>query len=516
MSNKRAEKRRSQRDAEREARLKGKEMPPYVKFEKKTKKLALPNRKSVHKTPEEELEERQDIVEMSVKTCHKMLSDVLEKMSRIKDPRDTRRITYKMQTLLVYGILISMYHIGSRRNANKVISQPIFHDNLRTMYPELALVPHADTLADILKLMDVDEIQDCMIELLKDLIRRKKFKQFLIKKRFIVAVDGSQKFRRKYKWAEECLEAHVGKDKVAQYYSYVLEATLVLDSGIVLPIMTEFIENAQDSGIDTVTQSLAVEKQDCERKGFYRMASKLKKIFGATKLTIVADGLYACGPVISICNKNDWDYMIVLKQDGIPSVWGEALAVMTINAQNCAHYLWGNRMQKYFWASEIEYSYSVGKVTKKLKVNVVICYESWEEEHPRSTGKVEKKETRYVWLSSKEITKDNVFNRCTKIARFRWQIENNFLIEKHQGYEFEHCYSYNWSAMKGFHYLMKMGHFINVMSLNSELLTEKVQEFGIRGFIYKLKSACEATILDKERILLAKEEKFIYRFKMSA
>jgi hypothetical protein len=515
MSAKRADNRRAQRNAEREERLKNKEMAPYVKHVEKTKKKALPNRKSAHETQEEELKERQEVAEMTVKTCYKFLSEILEKMSRIKDPRDTRKIKYKMQTLLIYGILISMYHIGSRRNANKVISQPIFFDNLKEMYPELVAVPHADTLADVLKLMDIDEIQECMIELLKDLIRRKKFKNFLVRKRFIVAIDGSQKFRRNYKWAEECLEAHVGKDKVAQYYTYVLEAALVLDSGIVLPVMTEFIENKHDSSADFDTQSLVEKKQDCERKGFYRMANKLKKIFGTSKLIIVADGLYACGPVVSICNKNDWDYMIVLKQDSIPSVWDEALALMDLNIENSAQYCWGNRIQKYFWANEIEYSYVVGKVTKIVTVNVVVCYESWEEKHTRSTGEIEKKETRYVWLSSKQITQDNVFNRCTKIARFRWQIENNFLVEKHQGYEFEHCYSYNWNAMKGFHYLMKIGHFINVMALNSELLTEKVQELGIRGFINKLKLACQSTILDKERLFVAKEEKFIHRFKMA-
>lgn len=97
--------------------------------------------------------------------------------------------------------------------------------------------------------------------------------------------------------------------------------------------MTEFIENRRDRA-ELVTQSLVEAKQDCERKGFYRMASKLKKIFGSTKLIIVADGLYACGPVISICNKYDWDYMIVLKQDSIPSVWDEALALMALNIEN--------------------------------------------------------------------------------------------------------------------------------------------------------------------------------------
>jgi len=98
----------------------------------------------------------------------------------------------------------------------------------------------------------------------------------------------------------------------------------------------------------------------------------------------------------------------------------------------------------------------VGKKRFKEMLNVVICYESWQENHSRTTGEVEEKITRYAWLSSKEIKYDNVFFRCTKMGRYRWKIENNILVEKHQGYQYEHCFSYDWNAMKGFHYLMKI------------------------------------------------------------
>jgi hypothetical protein len=191
---------------------------------------------------------------------------------------------------------------------------------------------------------------------------------------------------------------------------------------------------------------------------------------------------------------------------------------MTINSENRADYNWGDRTQKYFWANEMEYSYLTGQVTKIVNINVVVCYESWEEVHSRSTGRTEKKKTRYVWISSKPLTQSNVFHRCTKIARWRWQIEINFLVEKQQGYEFEHCYSYTWDAMKGFHFLMKIGHFLNVMALNSELLVEKVQHLGVRGFIRALKLACEGALLDKKRLALVREEKYVHRlsFKISA
>jgi hypothetical protein len=58
-------------------------------------------------------------------------------------------------------------------------------------------------------------------------------------------------------------------------------------------------------------------------------------------------------------------------------------------------------------------------------------------------------------------------------------VENNILTEKHQGYEYEHCYSYIWNAMEGYHYLMKIGRFLNVMAANSEILNARVKKYGI-------------------------------------
>jgi len=496
---------RKAREAEIEEKIK-KGTIIRVTYKEKKKKPVLPNRLSPLVTPEAEIQDRQETVEKAVMVYYRMLSNLLPKLSRIQDPRKPGKIKHKMKVLLVYGILMSMYQIGSRRKANQTMSRPVFFDNLKAMFPELETLPHADTLARLLEKLEVSQILESMIGLLKDLIRSKKFKNFMHKKRFLIAVDGTQKFFRNYQWAPECLQRHVGEEQTPQYYCYVLEAVLILDNGITLPVMSEFIEN----------NNKEESKQDCERKGFYRMAERLKKIFRKTKLTIIADGLYACGPVITICRKNGWDYMIVLKEDSIPTVWKEALALMKINPEDRLKCYWGDREQVYAWANEIEYEYMAEKVKKKEILNVVICYETWKECRSRSSGVVEEKHTRYAWLSSREINHNNVFFRCTKIGRYRWKIENNILVEKHQGYEYEHCFSYSWNAMKGFHYLMKIGHFLNVLALNSELLADKVKEFGIRGFIKYLTLACEGSVLDKDRIKEAREKKFMWKLELVA
>ena len=37
-------------------------------------------------------------------------------------------------------------------------------------------------------------------------------------------------------------------------------------------------------------------------------------------------------------------------------------------------------------------------------------------------------------------------------------------MEKHQGYNYEHCYAYDWNVMRGYHYLMRIGHLLNVLA----------------------------------------------------
>jgi hypothetical protein len=256
----------------------------------------------------------------------------------------------------------------------------------------------------------------------------------------------------------------------------MLDSLLVLENGMVLPLLAETLEN--DGGMD------ADRKQDCEMAAFHRLAERLLRLLGKGTVTLLLDGLYACGPVMSTCIKNGWGYMISLKQDSLKSVWEDFNGLLKIETDNTQCGIWGKRTQNYRWVNGIEYIY--GNNHKKLKLNVVTCDETWLEMKPRSGGKPKEMESHYAWISSDAITGKNVFERCTKIARRRWRIENSFLVEKRQGYGFEHCFSYNWAAMKGFHYLMKIGHFLNILATNSSIIKAYVEIEGISGFIKKV------------------------------
>ena len=457
------------------------------------KNASLPNRVKKHSDPKEEMEEREEIAQNTAVVYKRILPPLLKRLSKIEDFRQPQKVKHKIDVLMAYGILFFVFQMASRREGNREMSQAIFLANLQAIFPELETMPHGDTLSRLLKGIQVEEIEDCMIHLLKDLIRRKKFKNFIRNKQYLIAIDGTQKFSRDYCWdKEKCMKRNVGKgeEKSKEYYVYVLEATLVFSNGMVLPVLSEFVEN---STIENAS------KQDCELKAFYRLAKKLKTYFPKTRLSILVDGLYACGPVVQVCQDSNWDFMITFKNGSMKEVYQEAQSLAELDEDNRQYIQWGERFQEYQWANDIEFYYKKGNRERKLVLHVVFCKETWMEKN-KDTGDMEEKETTYAWLSKERLTIDNVFERCTHMGRYRWKIENNILKEKHQGYNYEHCFSYNWNAMKGYHYLMKIGHLINVLVLHTESLIKFVKEKGIRGFLRNQRLVFSGALLNKEKI----------------
>lgn len=108
------------------------------------------------------------------------------------------------------------------------MTTPQMLKNLQTVFPELTDLPHQDTLCRLLERIDVDQIETFYLDMLKRLIRKKTFKNLLHKKRYLVAVDGTQKYIMDECWDERYLRRKIhGKDGEYQYYAYVLEAVLL-------------------------------------------------------------------------------------------------------------------------------------------------------------------------------------------------------------------------------------------------------------------------------------------------
>lgn len=468
-------------------------------------KAAIPNRKSAYETVEEERDARQEAVIEQVRVLRSKLPVLLKRLSSIKDPRNPKKIKYHHTVLMLYGLLIFVFQMGSRRAANREMTYPMFMENLKRLFPELDVdkLPHNDTLKRLLSRIDVDDIESSLIESVRTLIRKKKFLRYLVDKRYPIAIDGTQKCSRDVLWSEHCLEREVGKgdDAHMQYYVYVVEASLAFAGGMTIPLMSEFLSYPQgDAG---------AKKQDCETKGFKRLAKRLKQEFSHLPIILLLDGLYPSGPIMEICRKNKWDYMIVLQNKSLPSVWDEYEGLKKLEDENQFSTTWGDRWQNFTWINGIEYFYGDNSGKRQI-VNLVVCEESWEEVAKDSTQIVSKR-SRHAWISGKPLNKWNLHERCNLAARHRWNIESGILVEKRHGYRYEHLFSYEWNAMKGYHYLMRIGHLINILALYSERLSKMIRGLTMTGFIRFLRGTLSGPWLNPSWLKRSLESPFQLR-----
>ncbi len=419
------------------------------------------------------------------------LPRLLQRLEKIPDLRTPGKCRHKLTVLLLYGLLMFVFQFASRREVNREMTRAQFQANLRLLFPELETLPHADTLFRLLRDIKVERIEQAHIELIGRLIRGKKFRRYLINNCYPIAIDGSQKFARDTLWDGNLLQRTQGKgeNRHTQYFVYILEASLAFRNGMVIPLLSEFLEYAKG---DTDHN-----KQDCEQRAFHRPSIRLKQLFPRLPILLLLDGLYANGPVMQRCRQLNWQFMIVLKDKDLPTVWEEFESLKSLQSENRFKRTWGERHQQFFWVNAIDYEFTQGG-RRHLCVHVVLCEEAWDEVNDK--GETVAKTARHAWISSRPITHGNVHERCNLAARYRWGIEVGFLVEKHQGYHYAHAFALDWNAMKGYHYLMRMAHLFNTLARFARHLSEFYRELGVRGVIAFVRQSCAAPWLNPDRI----------------
>jgi len=434
-----------------------------------------PNRTSVYETVEEEEQGRIEAVVEHARVLREQLPRLLAELSQIRDPRNPLMLKHKLTTLMVYGILMFVLHSGSRRTTNEKLSAPAMRDTLMQLFPDLESIPHHDTLCRLLAAIEPEGIEAAQVGLVRSLIRDKKFSDHLVEHCYTIAFDGTQKMVRRLLPDDPWLQRKVGGEgkKREQYYLYVLEANLVLSNGVSIPLMSEFLDYHKG---DNDRQ-----KQDSEQRGFFRLSQRLKEAFPHLPIMVLLDGLFAQGPVMSRLREYNWHYMIVLQDGSLPHVWQEYQGLRRLlTEQDRLSQLWGDRHQHFEMLNDIEYRY--GENGRKVeRIHLVVCEETWEEVDRE--GNVVQRHSKWAWISDLPFSRETVHVRCNLAGRRRWCIEEDILVEKRQGYNYEHCYAENWNAMRGYHYLMRIGHLLNVLASFCSRLIRAFKDRGPQGFI---------------------------------
>ena len=142
---------------------------------------------------------------------------------------------------------------------------------------------------------------------------------------------------------------------------------------ILIPLITEFLDRDEFS---EVTDDSEKRKQDCEFTAFKRLAARLKNYFPRLNIAVTLVGLYTKGPIFEQCQNYGWDYMIVLKDGSLKTVWQDIEKLKQKDkVDKYSTSLINGVRQDFWWVNGIDYHYG-DNGCKSIKVNVVRQHET--------------------------------------------------------------------------------------------------------------------------------------------
>ena len=400
------------------------------------------------KDTEKQKENVKNIVQNLAHSIPKTISHYFPRFKKdLQNVEDYRkRSNYSLEELLMGVINLFLFKKGSRNSFNNDRADDDFIDNYEKLFG--IRLPHMDTINDMLEKLSPKELENFKTKMIRELLEKKVFHKWRLDgKYFVVAIDGTGVNSYTERHCEKCLVKTYNSGKKI-YFHNVLEAKLVLPIGLSISFATEWIEN----------DSSEYDKQDCELKAFDRLSVKLKKLFPRLPICIVGDGLYPNQTVFGICEKNNWEYIITLKDGNLLSVWTEAELLLPIQKENRSEVTTIKKKQKsktiHSWVTEINYN---GHILNWIKTDVG--------------------NKKYVFVTSLRTTKQTVA-QISFSGRLRWKIENEgFNEQKNGGYELKHKYSeVSLTATKNYYQALQIAAMINQLVVLGQKLKSYIKK----------------------------------------
>jgi hypothetical protein len=360
-----------------------------------------------------------------------------------------------MAEILTGALFMYIFKETSRNAWNNDRREAVLRKNF-FRYFRLNL-PHADTFDSVLRELPPVELEELKAHLVSGLIQQKILRKFrFLGKSYLVAIDATGMATFDQRHCDRCL-SKTSKTGVVTYFHYVLEAKLVTSTGLSISLASEFIEN--DPGRD-------YEKQDCEQKAFVRLAAKIKHYFPRLPICILGDGLYPNNTVFDICERNNWLFIITLK-DGNLKTFQQEVSLLKATAHKrrvCRADKTSRTTLDYAYLNDLEYD---GK------------YFSWVECHEtivKTKGQATSLQ-RFTYITNISQTNENVVQTADS-GRIRWKIENEgFNAQKNRGYALKHKFSRkSFMAMQNYYHLLQIAHLINQLAERTKQVVAILRE----------------------------------------
>ena len=403
----------------------------------------------------------------------KHISKMIEKT--IPDHRDPKEIDYSVSTIIFAALSIFLLRMQSgnkyndkttdrdekyaRKNISKFINAPEGH------------VPTIKTIADFLKNITLEQINQLMVQFFQDLIKSKFFSEhpeITLNDCFLIAVDcvHSHTYSKPHHLdcdgesdCPYCLQRIYNKgtsQEKTRWIHNTLVYTFVFLNHLKIPFYTYPIRAQQVEEFETASDN--VHKQECEIIALKKTLPLVRQFFPRMEICLLLDGLYANRPAIQLAEQHRFKYAIVRKEECLPSLCKDCdgLAQMSDHQKKCTKTTidkdgkW-KVTRNYSWFNDMDLG--TGKC-KSIITNVLRFSETREKKNKR-TGENEKTHYKGEWLFSEKLSSRNCELAAHK-ARLRWEEEDLFNTQKNREFNYKHDYSRNplsfiiWQALSFF------------------------------------------------------------------
>jgi hypothetical protein len=391
-------------------------------------------------------------------------------LDAVPDPRVQPRITYHARFLLLYGVLLFVGKLGSRRQLDYKYREKdtsVLANLNRLAQTEQDTIPCNDTLDDYLAGVNSDPIAGLRGRMIDRLIRMRVLDSARVQGRLVLCMDGSGYLVFRWQHCEHCLSQQAGNHTL--YGHKVLEAKLLGPAETVLSLGSEFIDNRHLA--DTPASAGAQKrKQDCELKAAGRLLKAVREAFPQLMLCLSLDALYACGAGFQLAKDFKASFVTVFKEGSIPTLYQEFQTLLPLYPDNRLEVSEGNWRHVYRWVDELHYEDSDGRKWELKAIH-------YKGEGPNG------EQSEWAWLVSAElvVSKATVERIVWGAGRPRWRQENQgFNVQKNSGLNLEHAYSEG-EHFGAYYLLLQVAHILLQLLEKGSLLRNLARQAGKRS-----------------------------------
>jgi hypothetical protein len=360
----------------------------------------------------------------------------------VQDPRRSKS-AYSMSSLLMSGLLISLFRNPSRHQFYQHLSQPYVHKENLNFLTGIDGVdfPSTRTLEDNYQICNPQELQKVLFSLFEQLCKSKVFinhPSLLINARYALAIDAFH-IHTYHPLSQHpcsvcpfCLK-RARDDKV--WYSHVIVvASFISPQGFQFPLYIHRIKKS----VANPSSSDQDFKEQCELSSLPIILEAIRRRFPKLKFTLLLDALYSNGPVLDIAQKLGFDYDIVRKAGNFSSLNEEIEGLKhSTDTPLIIHQFATKRFKVH---QSIRFFNDLTPSSSPHSLNILEVDEFAQKKPSKRFAKIHQKQSHWQWIICSTLNTSNAAHYAVE-ARHRWKEEDLGNTLKNRGFHLKHDFS---------------------------------------------------------------------------